>query len=300
LPPGDYLGDFEFQEPHRRGEILVAAVLTSFLGIWLDRLRPLKHDGFVDLERAVEEGATAADHLLTMAIRAIDFMPPIDVLLGDYLRALLTADVESCPDDSRYHYRDSLTEAFRKYGMARTEPSQLVWERPHRVMSYDRLHFESLKTDPVEVFHFLWENRRALRLSEQYYTEVLSVRPVMRVGNDGFVVRETVAEYVQVADLRADELKAMGVRRPDGMPDWQRVLLYGGGALIFDEFSGLKYHVQNRLESAHRQTDRLEYLWNTGFFERLRARSQPVERPHAAMHLRRALDIQTDKLQRWR
>ena len=42
LPPGtDYLHDKEFEEPHRRGEVLVAAILNAFLDAWSDRLHAL-------------------------------------------------------------------------------------------------------------------------------------------------------------------------------------------------------------------------------------------------------------------
>ena len=86
--------------------------------------------------------------------------------------------------------------------------------------------------------------RRDLQLDEGAYTEVLSVRPCTRVDpDDGFTLHETVAEYVQIRRLRADELKLVKVRRPDGMPADTDVTLYGGGALIFDEFGHLKYHV---------------------------------------------------------
>ena len=39
------------------------------------------------------------------------------------------------------------------------------------------------------------------------YVEVQSVRPSVRVGPDGFVLHETVAEYVQILTLQADELR---------------------------------------------------------------------------------------------
>jgi hypothetical protein len=50
--------------------------------------------------------------------------------------------------------------------------------------------------DPEEVFRFIWENRRALKVREDSYIEVQSVRPSIRIGPDGFVLHETVAEYI--------------------------------------------------------------------------------------------------------
>ena len=38
---GYYQTDPEFEEPHRRGEILVAAMMNAFLGVWTRRLKTL-------------------------------------------------------------------------------------------------------------------------------------------------------------------------------------------------------------------------------------------------------------------
>jgi hypothetical protein len=46
------------------------------------------------------------------------------------------------------------------------------------------------------------------------------------------------------------------------------VHLYGGGALIFDEYGRLIYHVRNRLMDPPRQQRRLDYLWETGAFDK--------------------------------
>ena len=62
--------------------------------------------------------------------------------------------------------------------------------------------------DPEEVFRFIWENRRALKVREDSYIEVQSVRPSIRIGPDGFVLHETVAEYIQILTLWTGELEA--------------------------------------------------------------------------------------------
>jgi hypothetical protein len=128
------------------------------------------------------------------------------------------------------------------------------------------VHRESLERDPDEVFRFLWENRALLGLFEDAYTQVVSVRPCVRVGPDGFVLRETVSEYLQMADLPARELskKPLGISRPPGMPGDTPVRLYGGGTLVFDEFGRLKYHVHKRLDNSRRQSERLRHLWEHG------------------------------------
>jgi hypothetical protein len=136
-----------------------------------------------------------------------------------------------------------------------------LWETPEGRLSYAEVHFDSIRHDPDEVFRFLWANRRALGLCGDAYTRVLSVRPCQRTGADGFVLRETVAEYVQRIDLQAGELKRVGIQAPRGMPREQEVTLYGGGVLILDEYGRLKFHVRNKILNFERQTRRLRYLW---------------------------------------
>ena len=50
------------------------------------------------------------------------------------------------------------------------------------------------------------------------------------------------------------ELPDLDIRRPAGMPGTQKLRLYGGGVLIFDEYGRVKFHVSNRFKSA-RQTN---------------------------------------------
>ena len=270
----------EFNEPHLRGEILVAAMTNAFLKVWLRRLegfgdqspaarkRPLSQIK-LDRQRVVEEGANVADYLLTMSIRGLDYTPPCDLQFGDFLSALITADLEIRPDDSKYHFRETLLLSFSEYGIVPTSKGfgkkAGVWEPPDAVLHYDRTRAASLSYDRDEMFRFIWENRRELGLEDEAYTRVLSVRPCTRINpDDGFALRETVAEYYQLLNIYASELKDFGIKTPSGMPKEQLVTLYGGGALIFDEFGRVKYHVRNRLLNPDRQTRRLKYLWEYG------------------------------------
>jgi hypothetical protein len=292
LKPGhDLASDAEFQEPHRRGELLVAAMMNSFLDIWLKRLERV---GFIegrkrDRSLVVDEGAAVADHLLTMAIRALDYCPPTDISFSNYLSALLTIDREVVPDDTRFNYRETLLKQFAAYGIPPDSNADTdgTWHRCDLDLIYSRTHFDSMLRDKEEIFRFLWENRKALDIVREGYVEVETVRPSFRIGPDGFILRETVAEYVQIMTLEVGELKqALDIDPPADMPKWKRVRIFGGGALIFNEYGQLKYQIRNRVEDAERQTARLTYLWNTGFFD------QPAdEKSHfAELHLARATD----------
>ncbi len=78
-------------------------------------------------------------------------------------------------------------------------------------LDYSFVHREALQRDRDEVFRFLWDNREALGLCDEAYTEVGGVRPCLRVDVDGFTLRETVADYVQILTVRADELETIRI-----------------------------------------------------------------------------------------
>jgi hypothetical protein len=286
LPSKDYLASEEYQEPHRRGEVLVAAMMNAFLHMWSERLEHLgeKRKGKLDRSKVVEEGADLAAVLLASAIRALDYAPPVDLSFCDYLSALLTADQEVRPgSDDRYQLRQNVRSSFESYGINPAEKADGngMWLPPADDLHYERTHFEPMQRDADEVFHFVWENRAKeyLDLDAEAYTRVESVRPCIRVGEDGFTLRETVAEYVQILKLKAGELPELKLEKPDGMADELEIYLYGGGALIFDEYGRLKYHVYNPV-CGSKQNGRLEYLWKYGFYngKSLRTRFSSLHR----------------------
>ncbi|HYR29828.1 MAG TPA: hypothetical protein VEU30_15265, partial [Thermoanaerobaculia bacterium] len=274
-PRSGLLQEPEFMESHRRGEILSAAMMSAFINVWAKRLERIgqKAPGRVDRWKVAEEGAAVADSLLTSAIRALDYVPPVDVSFNDYLSAFVTADSEIRPGtDDRWGVRQAVVDAFGKFGIApASNMPEGVWEPPEErsgsVYVYDRTHFEPMQRDADEVFHFIWENRSEdhIGLDEEAFTYVQSVRPCVRVGPDGFMLRETVAEYIQVLKIQAGELDSLGLTKPDGMPGEQELWLYGGGALIFDEYGKIKFHISNRLRGK-KQNERLKYLYDYGFF----------------------------------
>jgi hypothetical protein len=290
----------EFLEPHRRGELLVAAVLHAFITAWGTRIHSLTTHGNqkYSLARVAEEGADLAEVLVTMWIRGLDYMPPVHVEFGDALSGALTADLEVRPDDTRYNLRKHTRDAFKAFGFApagRTIDG--TWDVPPSDLNYENVRFESMRTDKDEVFRFIWDNRAKLELRSGAYTQVLSVRPCTRIGEEGFTVRETVAEYYQVARLTPAELLELKIKLPDGLVDElktrkstsrarrAKVLgdtsrseipnddddelvtpLYGGGTLIFDDYGRLKYWIHNDV-FGQRQSARLEYLYRTGLLK---------------------------------
>ncbi|MGH8430295.1 MAG: S8 family serine peptidase, partial [Solimonas sp.] len=131
-------------EAHDRGAILVAAVFDAFLTIYQRRIADLLRLANVGrddrpyslhpdlVERLCKEAGKAADHLLRMCIRALDYLPPFDVRFGEFLRAIITADSDLIPND-RLGYRLAVIEAFRRRGIVPERSlslavDSLVWE----------------------------------------------------------------------------------------------------------------------------------------------------------------------------
>ncbi|MDQ0464386.1 hypothetical protein QO010_002167 [Caulobacter ginsengisoli] len=132
-------------EPHDRGAILVAAVFDAFLSIYRARTSDLLRLSGIrpgegrslhpDLTaRLTKEATKSADHVLRMCIRALDYMPPMDVRFGEFLRGIITADTDLIPDD-RLNYRLAFIEAFRNRGIfpdhcLSLSPDNLLWDEP--------------------------------------------------------------------------------------------------------------------------------------------------------------------------
>lgn len=130
-------------EPHERGAVLVAAVFDAFVTIYKGRTDDLfrlaaqgsRESGNLPAEliaRLTREAVKAADHVLRMCIRALDYLPPIDVRFGEFLRAIVTADTDLVPDDPR-RYRLAMIQGFRRRGIYPDKclslaPDSLLWE----------------------------------------------------------------------------------------------------------------------------------------------------------------------------
>jgi len=268
-PDTGLLGSDEFAEPHRRGEVLVAAFMRTVLSLWVKRIAKLGTfaGGTYNLDMVIEEGAKVGDHLLTMAIRAVDYCPPTDIDFGAYLASFLTADAELMPDDSRHGYRATLRDIFASYGIVTPgggrcadDGSWLAFDAALPV-NYARSHFESMLRDKDEVFRFIWDNRRVLGIDARALIKVGAVRPSIRQSPDGFFVRETVCTYVQVAKIFGAEVKSvLGVDRPPELETTRSITAFGGGTLIFDQYGRIKYHIAHPLNDAARQAHRLACL----------------------------------------
>ncbi|HET6765236.1 MAG TPA: S8 family serine peptidase [Longimicrobiaceae bacterium] len=141
--------------PHARGAVLVAAVFDAFLAIYRARSADLLristggtgvlpggaiHPDLV--RRLADEAAKSAGHVLNMCIRALDYLPPVDVTFFEYLRALITADFDLVADD-RYDYRVAFVDAFRRRGIYPLNLGEGAQDVP-RTLSVDTLRWTGL------------------------------------------------------------------------------------------------------------------------------------------------------------
>jgi hypothetical protein len=195
----DYLGEktrarrYETtQQVHDRGEILVLAVYDAFLAIVARRTADLVRiatggtgvlaEGSLHpdlVERLTDETCKSAEHVLRMCIRALDYVPPVDITFGDYLRALITADVDIVPDDPM-GYRVAFMESFQRRGIpvrdVRTfSVETLTWNTP-----------ENDRPEPVMVAPGKWGNTSGTRPRQVNWLQDVSrwVRPDMARTGD--------------------------------------------------------------------------------------------------------------------
>ena len=146
-----------------------------------------------------------------MTIRATDYAPAVELEFEDVIEALLVADRVVAPDDP-HGYRDSVAAAFAAFGIV--PPAERIVDLASEPLLYEGLNFSALRSDPDEVFRFVWQNAELLGIERDFHLRVEAVRPSVRVGPDGLVVNEIVADYVQTLNLTAAQARRLGVGLP--------------------------------------------------------------------------------------
>ena len=323
-------------EPHERGGVLVAAVFDAFFDIYNRRTRDLIRiatggtgrlpagDISTDLAgRLASTAGTIAQQMLNMCIRAVEYLPPVDVRFSDYLRALVTADSELSPNDDD-GLRGSMIAAFRNRGIMPVEavslaeeslvlpgPSTSLYLQDTEMETLARLLREAAShvdvsededdddppkppppkpaqgvREPLAVllhrFADQSQNRQALLLHPTADISVDGLHTSYRVGQDGQIRFELIAQFVQRSDDPTDEFGG--------------VTLHGGTTIVVSAGGQIRYVIANPLaaspmaasragEDARRadavafvqQSDRSDpktpYLPAKKFADRMRARS---------------------------
>lgn len=167
----------EVSEPHKRGSILVSAIFEAFVTIYKARVADLNriatngtgvlpqgeiHPDLVN--RLAREAALSATHVLNMCIRALDYCPPVDITYGDYLRAIITADLDLVPEDN-FEYRLAFIDAFRRRG---------IYPRGIKTLSIESLAFTrepAVQGNTSKLFLQIGEFLRDFRNEMMYTTK---------------------------------------------------------------------------------------------------------------------------------
>lgn len=292
-------------EPHDRGAILVAAIFDAFITIFNARKADLIRiatggtgllgEGALhpDLaNRLAGEASKAAAHVLNICIRALDYIPPVDITFGDYLRALITADYDLVPNDTK-RYRVAFIEAFRRHGIypenvrSMSEES-LIWDSPtqwdldqaqftfvkelrnliadwdikiQRSELFEKLRVAGEQTH--EVFQRTWNYKgRFLKglniLGNDHIFEVHSLRPVRRIGPDGELLTDLLVEITQKRPgFYSGEFG--GLTRNDRKADqdfWYR----GGVTILIDmKTTEVRYCIYKNIDSVDRYKKQQQY-----------------------------------------
>jgi hypothetical protein len=211
-------------EPHKRGSLLVAAVFDAFLLIYKSRTADLiriasegtgilpegeLHPDLVN--RLASEATKAAQHVLTMCIRALDYLPPIDITFGEYLRALITADYDLVPDDD-LGYRVAFIESFRRRGIyprnvRSLSLESLLWKNPKKYEEGDdRIYFAS-DLNKALLSWSLSSNR------EKTYDEMIRIhKDVHEIFERSREYKQNVLEGLQLIDEDKDGIFYSGLK----------------------------------------------------------------------------------------
>jgi hypothetical protein len=214
-------------EPHDRGSILVAAVFDAYFTIYERRTYNLfrifragggtTENGDLPLplaERLAAVASGTAEQFFAICARALDYCPPVDITFGDFLRAVLTADLDFHPDDPD-GVRDAFMQAFRLRGIVADGAA---------AFSEDSLFWPKVQRGKLEVKGLVFGNPNGLTTSEKNTNgtvlrafanknaallgfrpspkpiEAPSFHPMFHTGQDGRLFVNMVVELVQTVD----------------------------------------------------------------------------------------------------
>ncbi|MGJ0223486.1 hypothetical protein ACQUZK_08810 [Streptococcus pyogenes] len=278
-------------EPHALGSVLVGAVFQAFATVFERKTRRFVQlatggSGILPpgelsphlIDILAEQAARLASHFLSICIRAVDYCPPVDLLFGEYLRAMITADHALVPDDP-WGYREAMVDAFRSHGIHPTDVGNLsedalLWRAPEQAMpNCPDLGFSALKFrgDPLNAagpeeldrqadalgryitapgrsrFFGIVTRAEAARLGLQVgLPTIQSVRATRRVGPVGQVVFDLVAEVTQARTVRTER--------------GQEFAFLGGSTVVLDPSGNVRFIVGKGTNSTARLERQLAFM----------------------------------------
>lgn len=238
----------ELPEPHKRGAVVVGAVLRAVHRLWVERNRRFGEGQ--SLQQKAESGSIVGTRVLRMLIRGLAYMPPVDVSWHDLLRGVMASDLDMVPEDA-HGYREALQAEFSGIGIHRVSLTNISGVDNYQGLRYP-IRLTALGSDPQEVQRFVWENPRLLdaaRLERRTPLSSTRVRTSERVTPDGFVVSEIGASFIQTVRMsRKEAYVRLGLKTQRDYVD-----IRGGGVLRFDAGGRLVYAALKPVMSRERQ-----------------------------------------------
>jgi len=231
------------------------------------------------LEVLVDKAQALAAQFLAVLIRAVDYCPPVDLRFGEYLRAIVTADREMVPGDP-WGFREAFVDSFRERGITLRDVTSLsedalAWRPPRReIPPIARLNFGSLQfngepgagvspeemkaqaralgdvaTDPryMREFGIVAPDDGRLRGRRVERPQIESIRTARRVGPDGRIVFDQVAEITQECIVPPD-------RKHLGFSYW------GGSTVVIGPDGDVRYSILKSVLGEGRLERRREFL----------------------------------------
>jgi hypothetical protein len=280
-------------EPHDRGAILVAAVFDAYFSVYIQQTRPLMrvaragggnggdlHPELVTM--LADRAAKTAERFLTICIRALDYCPPVDLQFGEFLRAIVTADMILVPEDPA-GYRTEIIKAFRRRGIVPAgvksySEEALRWcgpadrgrpLQPIVGLDFDVLR-ETIDQDSTEAEQAMRHNaERATRNAVILHTyatahakdlgldparpiQPFSFHPVYRIGPGGRLMVQFIVEFLQKQEERFD---------PSNLAS-AKFTHRGGSTVIFDHRGRVQYVIEKPLGNSERVAQQRAYLAN--------------------------------------
>ncbi|MPY91448.1 MAG: peptidase M4 [Luteitalea sp.] len=257
----------------------------------------------VDLvDELVDKVGRIATQFLTVCVRAVDYCPTVDIEFGELLRALITADADLVPSDP-WAYREALIDAFRRRGIypagvPNLSEEALRWEEPAEPLPpIPGLDFAVLKFkgDPASAADIEELRRQACALGKWlvasdaaqrafglaapdpsariYPPCVESIRTLRRVGPDGQVVFDLVAEVTQ--------------RRTGRVSPRGAFFEFTGGATVIVGPEGVvRYVIRKRITNDERLERQRQYMTHAGrrYWARADGALRPASSPFRLLH----------------
>ncbi len=156
------LDQVDHSNPYALSEVLSAALYKMIIGIYQRRWQALSGEGAaLNFSLSGKALWIATEHFKRMIFRSLDYLPPAEVSLADYGRAIIAADQASHPLDDEE--RSFIRKEFKARGIVQEE-KDLDVETDFEVPGLAQLDLAKLVADDGTARDFAEKNRELLKI----------------------------------------------------------------------------------------------------------------------------------------